>query len=222
MLIWIILTRIEKYLKFMLEINSLQGVKQVEYEKGHYFVLDDFYIWPNQILGILDQSKPSLWKAWEKPSFNGIHFFDQRHKLYHPEMNQVITVLERFLQSKSKYIDSNILTNLIQFKSSEFNDYENNFWWPHIDHCKFTAIIYLNYDQDSGTNLYQQIKADPKGEIEHFMPWRPKIRYKLLTTINSGFNRLAIFPGNQLHGMSINNSNYFNSNWRLNQVIFFD
>ena len=105
---------------------------------------------------------------------------------------------------------------------SKINDYENNFWWPHIDHCKFTAIIYLNYDQDSGTNLYQQIKADPKGEIEHFMPWRPKIRYKLLTTINSGFNRLAIFPGNQLHGMSINNSNYFNSNWRLNQVIFFD
>jgi hypothetical protein len=185
-------------------------------------VLDNFYVCPQQIIRILDQSKPHLWKSLEKPSFNGIHFFDRRHKLYNPAMNEVINQLEQFLQAKCTHLHRNILTNLIQFKDHEFNDFENCFWWPHIDRCKYTAIIYLNHDPDTGTNLYQQTKVDPKGEIEHFMPWRPKTRYQLLTIINSAFNRLAIFPGNQLHGMSINNRKYFNTDYRLNQVVFFD
>jgi len=113
------------------------------------------------------------------------------------------------------------------FFHGDFNDYNNCFWWPHID-GGYNGIVYLNKDEeDSGTNLY-----DPKvlnsfewsysmSMPEQYLCWRPKENYSVVKSFKSRYNSLCLFDGSKFpHGMNITNDIFF-SQYRCNQVFFF-
>ena len=45
------------------------------------YIVDNFYSYPEEVLKIIKNNKPNIHKEFEKPSFNQIHFYDQRHFL---------------------------------------------------------------------------------------------------------------------------------------------
>ena len=117
-----------------------------------------------------------------------------------------------------------LATNYIRFIDKNFNDFENNYWWPHLD-CGYTAIIYFdNFGEEiPGTNLYRKVKPYNFDEFpEHYHPWINKDKFEVLYSFKSNFNRLIMFDGKKfLHNMAIDDDRFFYSKFRKNQVIFF-
>ena len=112
------------------------------------------------------------------------------------------------------------MTNQTRFCKIDFNDYRNNYWYPHQDEG-FNGIIYFNKDCECGTNLYENI-SDEESENEHFKPWRSREHYRFLKHIEPKYNKLVLFDGFKfLHGMNIINDRYFSKEYRKNQVFFF-
>jgi hypothetical protein len=153
-----------------------------------------------------------------------VHFKDERHCLFFEKLNLLIKEIEEFTNTKFKDFDTNcnFFTNCQMWYNNSFNNYNDNYWWPHTD-FGITSIVYLNND-NSGTNLYD-FSIDLKNQIktkEHLEPWRPKNLWNKLYTIEASFNRLVIFDGKKLlHGANINSNNYENE-YRMNQVMFFE
>jgi hypothetical protein len=160
-----------------------------------------------------------------QPSHNGIYFEDRKHQIQSKEIHQAYFFLQRLCHQKIHCLND-IDTNMTRFKRDSFNDYVNCYWSPHRD-IGYTAVVYLNpNDNQSGTNLYGSL--DPEHEpvdeySEHYFPWRPKNKYKLLKTLNPKYNRMVMFDGRRfLHGANICNEDYFDQTYRLNQVYFFE
>jgi hypothetical protein len=107
----------------------------------------------------------------------------------------------------------------------EFNDYQNNYWWPHLDEGH-TGIVFFNRDEDSGTNIYRCLELsedDMRYDTpEHVAPWRPKDKYELLKSMKPRYNRCILFNAKRyLHGQNIIDDRYTDQ-FRLNQVLFLD
>ena len=152
-----------------------------------------------------------------------IYFEDKRHSIKSHHISKVYDFLSRVC-NQTPVTEPLILTNCTRFKKCEFNDYQNNYWWPHTD-SGYTAIIYLNReDSISGTNLYENLnpEKEPPNCPEHYSPWRSKKNYRLIETLQPKFNRMILFDGLKfIHGMNICNDDYFNEIYRMNQVLFF-
>ncbi len=109
-------------------------------------------------------------------------------------------------------------TNVEGWKDIKENDYQNNYWFPHIDNG-YNCIIYLNDNEDTenGTNLYDPCVKNEKWfqtlmkhVPEGTNPWQPKEKFKLVKHIEPKFNRLVLFDGNKFpHGTAVNNKQYF-------------
>lgn len=189
------------------------------------YTIDNFYKYPQKILNFFLENKPPVHKKQsENLSLNQIYFDDRRHKIKSNDVSHVYEFLSKLCGQKP-FEDNLITTNFTRFKKSKFNDYVNNYWWPHRD-PGYSAIIYLNEnDEQSGTNLY--LDAYLKKEIfkytdEHFCPWIDKSNFKLIKTLNPKFNRLILFDALKfVHGMNICNDYYFNQIYRMNQIYFF-
>ena len=113
----------------------------------------------------------------QKPSFNNLHFEDRRHSIISENIVEVYKVLQSICNQKP-LCENLIITNLTRFKKVSFNDYGNNYWWPHQDNG-YNGIVYLNEnDSLSGTNLYQCFHLNELIErdtiFEHLEPWRDK------------------------------------------------
>lgn len=207
----------------MFEINQNPTIKEKTIEGTKIYFIDKFYANPDEIVEYFLTTETPLWKNFESPSLNGIYFEDRRHLIHSDEIIKVYKFLENLCGSKPNK-ENLITTNLTRFKKSDFNDYENNYWWPHRD-TGYNGIVYLNKDNSSsGTNFYKNL--DPLNEPpkcpEHYLPWRPKTKYELITTIESQYNQLVLFDGSKiLHGMNICNNDYFSNTYRLNQAFFF-
>lgn len=203
----------------LFEVNNREVQIEI-FEDSKIFTIDNFYKHPDQIVySLSNEHKPVLHKKEETPSFNGIHFFDLRHKYFAPGVEEIGKDLSLLCNQDIAH-PGKVFTNCIQFAENEFNDYENNYWIPHKDEG-FVALIYLNPSFTSITNLYEQLEEDSYEGPEHFAPWRPKHKYKILKQIEGRYNRLVMFDGKKfLHGMDISNKDYF-YNIRLNQALFF-
>jgi hypothetical protein len=191
------------------------------------FIIDNFYKDPDTIVNFLSTQRSDLWKMEDEyqPSHNGIYFEDRKHQIQSKEIHQAYFFLQRLCHQKIHCLND-IDTNMTRFKRDSFNDYVNCYWSPHRD-IGYTAVVYLNpNDNQSGTNLYGSL--DPEHEpvdeySEHYFPWRPKNKYKLLKTLNPKYNRMVMFDGRRfLHGANICNEDYFDQTYRLNQVYFFE
>lgn len=186
------------------------------------YTIDNFYENSQSVLDYFLNNKPALWKSDDLKSNNGKHFDDRRHSIISEEITPVYNFLS-FLCDRKSINPNHICTNVTKFQKGDFNNYQNNYWWPHLD-PGYTAIIYFNnHDEVSGTNLYKCLEDNYKPTFEHWEPWISKDKFSLIKTLSPKFNRLVLFDAAKFyHGMNICNDNYFEDSYRLNQVLFFE
>lgn len=218
--------------------KDLMQIKRRDVAGTRGYQIDNFYSHPefifNQILsaedfGLLGSENG----APPRESLNGVKFIDSRHRKVVPELRSKIDVLELHVgnikyTTNSKETSPVLLTNHMQWLDDEYNDFENNYWWPHYDN-DWTCIIYLNYEKVNGTNIYKAVgdyreKVQSK-QVEQANPWHSKEHFELIDYLEPSFNRAYLFQaGSLLHGAAINDKTYFNTNelFRLNQVMFFN
>jgi hypothetical protein len=212
----------------MFELNDNITIKEYLVEDSYVYIVDNFYKNPEEIVNFLLENEPEFHKIDEYPSFNSIYFEDRRHFI---ESDEVIKVYEYLSKICKQNISSNgneIITNFFKLNKNSFNDYINNYWFPHTDYG-YTAIIYLNEnDFYSGTNLYKNLNPSeypPTGILqtpEHYEPWKNKKNFELIHSIEPKYNRMVLFDGFKFfHGMNICNHDYFEETYRMNQVLFF-
>jgi hypothetical protein len=199
----------------LFDIN-LDDIKIEVFQDSIIYTIDNFYKHPLSVLDLIESNKPKLWKSWQTPSYNGSYFEDYRHDFVDTRFNTVTSALKN-LCGQSASEPTSITTNKIKFNDYYFNDYFNHYWAPHND-LGYTGIVYFD---SSGTNLYERIEEDTFVENEHVAPWRSKLKYKKIKTLEAKFNRLVLFDGYKfLHGMDIDSDVFFKK-YRLNQAIFF-
>jgi hypothetical protein len=200
------------------ELNQIDNLEIIKINGTNLYIKDNFYKNPYEVLDILNTQQSKLWKSWDNPSYNGIHFLDSRHDFYHEDMLLVNKEIERICKQKTAQ-PGQVITNCIQFYNKDFNNYKNNYWAPHED-LGYTALIYLNNFDCSGTNIYNRLEEDVWETPEHYDPWRPKNKFELVYTVESKFNRMVLFDGKSLtHGMAIDDDTFF-SKTRINQAVF--
>ena len=189
------------------------------------YVVDNLYKDPYPIAKFIQKTSKNQHKHNEHPSYNMVHFRDERHCLYFEKLDKLKDDIANFTQTKFKDFETNcnFFTNCQMWYDVDFNNYKENYWWPHTD-FGITSLIYLNEDDYSGTNIYAPSEDIKKQEEtkEHLEPWRPKTVWNKIYNIPSKFNRLVIFDGKKLfHGVDIN-SNRYSKEYRINQVMFFE
>jgi hypothetical protein len=189
------------------------------------YTIENFYKNPDEVVEHFWKYNPQLWKQNQSPSNNGIYFEDRRHMILHKDIEHVYYFLETICKQQPLNLNYNMLcSNATKFYKNKFNDYGNNYWWPHTD-SGYTGIVYFNrHDYYSGTNLYEIInhKEEPPNYPEHYQPWRNKNNFKLLKKISPEYNKFVFFDGLKFtHGMNICDGKYFSHEYRFNQVFFY-
>lgn len=210
-------------------VNKSTQITTEELNGSKIWVFDNFYQNPDEVKDFILSKRPYAHKSTDSKTWNKIHFLDLRHDI-NVDVSHVYDFLKTF--SNQVYLDSNILSNCSKFLTdSSFNSYKTHYWWPHLDYG-YTGIVYLNDDNEYGTNLYElkhpenypadNINDAPLDTPEHWEPWREKYKYKLLKTLKPKYNRCILFDAKKfLHGQHVAGERYFHDEFRLNQVFFF-
>jgi hypothetical protein len=206
----------------MFTINSNLTVKNGVVYNTNFFIIDNIFKDPYTIRETIIKNEPDyLWKGEQKPSYNGKYFVDKRQRFQHDSIGQIQHLISNLC--KQECMSRNTLfTNMTLFVDRSFNDYKNNFWWPHKDHG-YNGIVYMDLENNSGTNLYKTNKTTINNYnpgIEHYDSWKSKEDFDLIYTFESKFNRLVVFDGNIPHGMAIDSDTFFNKP-RINLVSFY-
>lgn len=209
----------------LFEINTEAEVLIEKFQDSKIITIRNFYRNPDKILAYLENNRPSVYKKNELNKHNGTEFLDCRHEIQNQEITEVYNYLSSFTGASPIGSDM-VVTNVIQFYDQKYNDYRNNFWWPHQDEG-YNAICYFNKGSFPGTNIYlpqthpAKLKLYRRSFGEHYNPWESKDKWYTIKTIESEFNKLVIFDGKlYYHGMAIEDQRFFNEK-RINQVFFF-
>ena len=153
------------------EINRNQKAQFGMLGETPYAIIDDFFSTPDDVITILHHVAPNFHKEsgnsntslnqYEGPeeedrshikNFNGEHFKDMRHEFYSdmilPAYEHLFHVLKYMGVTQIPMDRRAVLTNCFTFKKHPFNDFENNYWWPHRDHG-YSALVYLNHNDNT-------------------------------------------------------------------------
>lgn len=201
------------------------------------YQIDNFYSHPEFILNHIISTPPHIHGSAELPgSKNGREYSDMRHKKPLPELKYYEDIIIDLIGVPvvPAWADecpgrSPLETNFMQWRDTPYNDFYNNYWWPHYDRG-WTTIIYLNHETTNGTNIYEDIDnyfqdVQVPNYTELLNPWQPKKHYKLVDYLEPAFNRAYIFQsGKLMHSAAVDDKTYFEQGglYRLNQVMFFD
>jgi hypothetical protein len=209
----------------LFEFNNIEKIDIETIDGSNIYTIDNFFKNPDSILEYLLATPPFIHKGNEHPSFNTVHFFEGRHVIDDPQ----IGIIQKTLMSICGVNDlstSQIYSNVAYFKDLVFNDYKNNYWWPHRD-SGYNCLIYMNKFEIDGTNIYEEVSPEDRLYLhenkinEHQAPWRSKRFYNIIKTIPAKYNRLVMFDGKKfLHNMAINDDTFFHQ-YRLNLALFF-
>ena len=204
----------------MFEISKNLTINLEIFRDSKIYTIDNFFQDPYSIVDYFLGIVPPLWKIDDINTCNGVQFEDRRHMFDSEEIGKVYDFLS-FLCDREP-LNRNIATNVTRFKKTRFNNYDNNYWWPHKDHG-YTGIVYFNTDDEvNGTNLYDCLEEKYEIRPEHECPWVSKKKFSVIKTLRPRFNRLVLFDGQKfIHGMNISNDLYFDESYRFNQVFFF-
>jgi hypothetical protein len=206
-------------------MNELLDIEigYIEPDASHskFFIVDNFLKYPNQVVEYINLLTPHIHKENARPSFNTIYFYDLQTNI---DNNDDLIPIYKFLSKLSGYTPKyykDAVANLFRFEKHIFNNFYRNYWVPHKDPGGYTAILYLNIDDDyNGTNVYKPI--DPNFEItepEHHQPWIPREKYDVLLSVPPKYNRLFFFNASEyFHGMNIYDDMYTHSEYRTNLV----
>lgn len=201
----------------MYELRDHLLIEEEVFQGSTIYTVDNFYKNPEEVERYLFHDKVPLHKSLERPSYNNIHFEDRRLNKLDMRLSHVVDLLSAICNQKP--ISYRTVTNQTRFYKNNFNDYKNNYWWPHRDDG-YNAIVYFN--DDDGTNFYDEIYFRERTH-EHYEPWRSKKDLTVVKKLESKYNRLVFFDGKKfLHGMDINSDRYFYDEYRKNQVFFFE
>ena len=198
---------------------------------GDILIIDDFYMYPDTIEEMLNDSWVLPWK-YKKNSRNTKDYFDCRlaNKLSHTE--DIEFENQRFLRNKIfdffkiKTKDTTLSPTFNIFKweirgiSSKYQMY------PHKDNSnEIASTIYLDSKHSGGTAFYT-VKESSKGQEILKENYDIKVDvdkyYDFHECIEGIFNRCIIYPGHYLHGGYIDDHDFYTDNWRKNQVYFFE
>lgn len=208
------------------DLNEKSVVIREPFMGSNLYYIDNFYKNPDAVVNLLNNTPSNLHHPREdiiEYSLNGIYFEDRRHRFNHPEIENVYNYLSSICGQNPSTKDKPVVSNCTRLFVCDFNNYKDNYWYPHMDEG-YNAIVFLNKNDDvSGTNIYESIKPDlPKARGEHLDPWRSKENWKLLTTLKPAYNRCILFDGKKFpHGMHLTNDKYFGEEFRLNNAFFF-
>jgi hypothetical protein len=215
------------------EINN-RNYTTYEVNGTTVYEIEDFYKYPDKVVDFIFNLKPDYHKGEQlgEYSLNGRKFRDRRHEAEVQGLHLVTEFLSELCGQRPLHSPNRLLTNYFDMLDPEFDLYQDNYWWPHIDDG-YTSLIYLNKFSYPGTNMYQhKIYNSPedyrKIEVrvwlranEHLEPWQPKSDWKLNYTIQAEYNKLVLFDGfTNVHSMNVDSS-IFQSQTRLNQALFF-
>lgn len=196
------------------------------------YQIDNFYSHPEWIFNKLLTLPPQTHGTGVSTS-NGVYYTDMRHRECPSEelgyYQNIIEDLVGGIKAWTPHPPQPILqTNFMQWTDDPFNDWYNNYWWPHYDNG-WSCIIYLNDSPSNGTNIYvdknNHFEEVQKKTLEHLDPWQSKEHYELVDYLEPAFNRAFVFPAHELmHGAAVDDDTYFlhNKKFRLNQVMFFE
>lgn len=202
---------------------NIKDKKEIIIQDQKIRVYSSFYTRPNLIFEKLLNIKPAFHKNNPR-TYNGKKFLDLRHTDHIKELDDVISYFEDLVGETCNHKKKNFTTNMQKWFKDPFNDYKNNYWWPHRDDG-YTLLIYLNEEPHNGLNLYQDnayFLEEQTKHHEHVRPWHSKKHYELLKCFKTPFNTAILFPAHVfLHGCAINNDFYFD-HFRLSQAIFFE
>ena len=209
----------------MFELNPSPNIKEEIVDGYKVYIIDDFYQDPDSVYEYIMSHEAELWKMDEEPTHNNIFFEDKKIHLETEEVSKVYSFLKQLCGGEIGY-DDEVDVNVTRFKKNKFNNYGKNYWVPHQD-VGYNAVIYFNKEEHGcGTNLYELLDPDnePPGDDhggEHYYPWRPKEKYKVLKTLEPKYNRMVAFNGFEtFHGMNICDSVFFDEIYRVTQVFF--
>ena len=214
----------------------MMEVKEFNLLGTRAFQIDNFYDNVGFIMDIL-LSGPTNQVITEHP-MHGTEFFDLRHHRKEPALkkytDQVVGLLNDTSFEVYKEDGVDVLdTNFMRWKKSDWNNYEENFWFPHLDNG-WVCLVYLNEAESNGTNIYK----DKYGKIYEYGgrvtqedrdPWKRKSDFELVDYLAPKFNRGFLFDASKVpHGAAVNDETYFYAEeekdygkHRLNQALFF-
>ena len=205
------------------------------FEDGVIYI-DNIYEDPDAIHDWLTNQQYPMWKYSEerKTSRNGKDYNDCRliHKigfptrLYHNQMQMLTDLCRNQGWWPHDYQwDETYEFNCFQSLKDHGKEIQH---YPHIDselQCSdkesvINVITYMDKIENGGTAVYegtwitndeQENLLYPVGEL-----------FDIKQIIPAKYNRLVMFPGNQLHGGYIEDySKYMGEDWRYTQVTFF-
>jgi hypothetical protein len=208
----------------MFELNPI-SVKIDHVLNSTIYTVDNIYRNPTKIVELIKSAPFRPHKHDQTPSYNYKYFYDDRHCILVDEIQPLISWIESLVNQKFKDFGTGatLFTNYQQWVKHPFNSWESSYWYPHLD-FGYTALIYLD-ESNCGTNLYQCKNPQELKRIsqcnEHYEPWRSKLDWELVHTIEPKFNRMVIFEADRFyHGLEFKPALF--DKRRLNQVMFFE
>ena len=237
-------------MKNFFELNQDQTIEYGMINgESPYAYIDNFFKNPEEVIELLYHIAPNFHKEGgtsnnsmdngvvrpqdgdedrsEYKNYNGEYFADMRHEFYSDKILPAYEHLHHVLRgmgiTQVPCDRRAVISNCFVFKEHPFNTYKDSYWWPHRD-AGYSVLVYLNKDDNTGTNVYKCLAPDYEGEDvrEHEQPWRPKAHYKLIHNLEPKYNRAVIFNGEKYHhGMNITDNRFAGSEARMNLGFFF-
>ena len=206
----------------MFELNENLDIQQEVFQDTVIYTIDNFFKDPHKILDFMKTAPHTVWKGFENPKFNGIHY--KYVKIFHHsvEIQPVIDLMMPFFQ-KGEIQHKGFVLSDFYLRDPVNNDYKNNYFWPHKD-FGFTGVVFLNEYDGPGTNMYHEnsmVIRDPSIVPKSLDPWQSKENYTLEKVLMSKFNRCIFFDAFKFyHNIAVDDDAWFNEH-RYNVVIHF-
>jgi len=218
----------------MWDINMDTEVQVEEVLGSKIYTIESVYKFPEKVARYLFNRETAWHKVGQPWSLNAKKFEDRRLRVFDNQAVPLFWLCSK-LTSQSLHSD-HIMTNVQRLLKDDYNDYQNNYWWAHLDEG-YNGIVYFNKDDKAnGTNLYHPdvvnedwFKKSMEGG-EHAEPWIPRERLEVVKYIEPTYNKLVLFDGALFpHGAHFGDEKYFTdnihkkahwTNYRVNQVFF--
>lgn len=215
---------------FDFDKNCVISSSYIESIKTKIYFIDNVYLYPDKVYEYWNSFPIKSHKTTDGNSLNGKNFFDGRSKSELP--------LENY-KNLLEYNVHNLVDRLYGYSHPEnlrdsrsVNQFyllddvpPRKVWWPHVDYDRqnrsiVNVLTYLNpqVKNGPGTSLYIPKKNyKPYGE-EHTNPWLNEDMFEHILSIFGYYNRMVLFPGSVMHGMT--GSNIFKNFVRIVGVQF--